>query len=127
MTPQEIIYLASLHRFINGGISWEQYVEFSKDWQFISYHGGVVMQKDNEVHCGALAGVHGRWLTRKFIRQIFEPIIYTYGYAKTVAFENDINKEFIERLGFQLVRVQDGLAYYEMYHVPYSKRGDVCQ
>jgi GNAT superfamily N-acetyltransferase len=62
----------------------------------------VVMIKENEVHVATDKRYHGKWLSRKVIKDIFGKILEEYGQVKTcVGFGNTKAENFVTRLGFE--------------------------
>lgn len=85
----------------------EEWATRIADWEFKPIYQdsnlvAVVMVRRNEIHVAADKKYHGKWLSRKVIRDILGTIIEDYGHAVTsVGFGNDEAAKFIERLGFE--------------------------
>ena len=94
-------------------ISKEDFINNVKDWELKpvyvnGYIAAVVMVQGNEVHVAATPEFHGRWLSRKVIKDILGGILAEHGQVITsVNWGNKSACTFVERLGF----VPDNIVY----------------
>lgn len=72
------------------------------DWAFIPVgDSAFFIVKGNEIHCWRDESVAGRWITRKDIEGVTEPLMREYGYVCTsVEHGNSQGQRFVQRLGF---------------------------
>jgi hypothetical protein len=75
---------------------------------------GMLMVQGPELHVAVLPEVRGRWLSRRLIREVFSPLLKSYGEAKTrVMHDNETGRDFVRRLGFlgeDVLTLREGFA-----------------
>lgn len=75
---------------------------------------GAVMVDGNEIHVGVEYSARGGALSRRLIRKTLGAILDAYGTAVTaVASDNPAGVRFVHRLGFEVVRQEAGVTYFE--------------
>lgn len=84
-------------------------------WTLVDCSGAVVMVCGPEVHVAAPAGVRGRWLSRRHVRDVLGSRIRTFGKATTTVMnENERGHAFVARLGFEEVSRDYWMRHYEL-------------
>jgi GNAT superfamily N-acetyltransferase len=87
--------------------AFEEWAAKVSEWEFKPVYQednlvAVVMIKENEVHVATDKRYHGKWLSRKVIKDVFGKILEEYGQVKTcVGFGNTKAEDFVTRLGFE--------------------------
>lgn len=71
---------------------------------------GVLMRDGPEVHIEVDGTAHRRWATRKFFRNVLNPLIERFGYASTTVCEsNKRSLDFCRRIGFDEIGRENGI------------------
>lgn len=79
---------------------WEQALRpwevkaFVKDEEVI----GMLMTKGNELHVAVKPEVRGKWLSRRLIREVFEPVLEFGEWKTSVSPENKKGEDFVKRV-----------------------------
>lgn len=95
---------ASLLDRLEHGYSFESFCGILNDWEVKAFCDGertigMLMVKGPELHVAVLPEVRGKWLSRRLIREVFNPIFKTYGKAETdVSPDNEKGIEFVNRI-----------------------------
>lgn len=118
-----------VHHSLHGSVSKETLLLAIKDWDLIQFGNGVVLQRDNEIHCACLPNYS---ISRRVLKEIFDPILQEYGEVVTRVPHSLVNEHaFVKRLGFIPVLTEGDLTWYSINHIPYDppelKEKLVCQ
>ena len=130
MTPLTVIYEATKDQ-LPPGTSLYKFGQtmISRGWRFESIdENSALMIKDNYIHVGALPDGRGKFITRKRIKEVFEPFLRFYGSIRTeVSLSMESSQKFVERLGFKKVDFDylTNMITYEMKEIPYARRTTV--
>lgn len=81
---------------------------------------GTVLLKDNEIHL--VLHTRPQASTMRLVRELYGPLLKKYGTVVTSCSKFRQTSEFVERLGFTKVGEDDLRTYYEIDHIPFTKR-----
>ena len=100
---------------------------FDSSWNFYKVSkenslSGIVLIKDNEIHCWRSPTFKGRWITRQDIENTLGTLIKKYSFVKTsVLKENSVGHKFVQRLGFKPVKEDEKVIYYETEYLNHAR------
>lgn len=129
ISAEEIIYKSSPD--LNTKVDFNTFIISMgwRGWRFDKVsESAAVMIKDNYIHVGCLPDERGKFITRKRIKEVFEPLLWKYGSVRTeVAASMTDSIAFIERLGFKAVDYDflRNTITYETKEIPYASRTTV--
>lgn len=79
---------------------------------------GTVFTHGPELHVAILPKYRRRWLSRRLLRAVINPLIITYGTCETKVMQhNQLGKQFVARLGFEQISSDDTVARYQRRNV----------
>jgi len=117
MTAQEIIFITGVAPY---GFSFETFLDATNDWEFsLIGKDAAIMVRANYIHCGALPSVRGKWITKRRLKQVLQPILDQYRVIRTQALTQLPDTHiFIKQLGFKVIKKMSDITEYELTGVP---------
>jgi GNAT superfamily N-acetyltransferase len=78
---------------------------------------GMCLIKGPELHVSIIPSYRRKWLSRKLINSVIDPILNKYGYVMTMVMkDNPKGIDFVERLGFKRQFENEQMIYYRKTH-----------
>ena len=100
--------------------------EIDKGWLIVEVKrenalAGIILIKDNEIHCWRKPEFNGIWLTKHTLKNIIQPLIDKFGFAVTkVTKSNNTGHKFVTRIGFTKVLENENCTYYKIERLKHA-------
>jgi GNAT superfamily N-acetyltransferase len=96
-------------------LSEEEFIKAVESWDVYPVTGGAVLINGEQIHACVLPDAHGRWLSRRVLKETIGAVLRKHGRAVTsVRLGNESGERFVARLGFQKIEEKEGIGIWEL-------------